>query len=70
MFDPKKAAFYLIAAVIAVQLVLVAAGVVACIYAGLEGMNVAKCSEAKFGDVLASALAVGMALYVSGKKDE
>ena len=63
MFDPKKAAFWLIAAVVGVQLLVVVIGVVACIYAGVNGMDTGSCGKGQFGEILASCLAVGLALY-------
>ena len=69
MFNPKQSAFWLIVAVIAVQLIVVLAGVSACIYAGLHlGMNTQGCDNGRFGEVLAGALAVGLALYGVSKE--
>jgi len=64
MFDPKKAAFYLIAAVIGTQLLVVITSSLGCIYMGIQGQDLpTECSDGRFGEMLASALAVGIALY-------
>lgn len=68
MFDPKQAAFWLIAAVVGVQLIVVLAGVAACIYVGINGADTSTCANGRFSDLLAAALAVGLALYGANKE--
>jgi hypothetical protein len=70
MFDPKKAAFLLIAAVIGVQLLVVVASAASCIYIGIDGTPMPEaCSDGRFGEMLTAALAVGIALYGASKDD-
>jgi hypothetical protein len=62
-FDPMRAAFYLLVAIIGTELVLVSAGVLTCIwYAASRGEQLAACKDAKFAEILANALAVALAL--------
>lgn len=69
-WNAKRAAFYLIAFVIGVQLLLVVMSVLACIFAGLNGIDVgAKCSDGKFNEILIQALSTGLALYGGSKSD-
>lgn len=68
MFDPRKYAFWLIAAVIGVQLVVVLVGVFACVYVGLQGVDTSTCANGRFSDLLAAALAVGLALYGANRE--
>jgi hypothetical protein len=70
MFDPKKAAFYLIAAVIGVQLLVVLSSTFGCIYLGLGERELPKeCSDGRLGEMMTAALAVAIALYGASKND-
>ena len=70
MFDPKKAAFLLIAAVIGAEMLLVFASASACIYVGVGGGVLPDaCNDGRFGEMLTGALAVGIALYGASKDD-
>lgn len=70
MFNPKKAAFLLIAAVVGTQLIVVLASVCACLYVGLGGADMPQqCGDGRFNEILTSALAVGIALFGAGKSD-
>lgn len=63
MFNPRLAGFILIAAVIAVQLLIVLITVSACVYAGFLGFDVSGCGDTKISEILAAALAAALAIY-------
>jgi hypothetical protein len=70
-FDGKRAAFYIIMLVLAVQMVVVLSILWACIFAGMNGVDTGSCRDAGIGEMLASGLATALALLgVSRKGDE
>lgn len=69
-FDFRRAAFWLIAAVLGVQMIVVLSIVFSCIFAGFGGTDTTSCRDTGIGELLASALATALALMgASTKKD-
>lgn len=67
MFDPKKYAFYLVAAVISVYLIIALGGVIFCGFGAWYGKQLDGCQDTRLGEFLASILAVALALYGARK---
>lgn len=66
-FNHKKYAFMLIAAIVAVNLLIVLFSVVVCADAGLKGIDVtqSRCNDGKLGEILANMMAVVLAIYAA-----
>ena len=68
-FDFRRAAFWLIAAVLGVQMLVVLTIVMSCVLAGLGGVDTSSCRDAGVGELMASGLATALALMGASRKD-
>lgn len=70
-WDPKRAAFRVIVFILAFEVIMVVISYCLCVWVGLHGMQVSvACEDGRLSRLMADALAVGLALYSSGKEKE
>lgn len=65
----KRQAFYLIALIVVVYLAIICGSVYSCVVYGLSGGNTEQCSDGRFGEAIASLLAVVLAIYAAKDHD-
>jgi hypothetical protein len=71
MWNPKRAAFHLIAVVILVEIFLVVVSFSLCAWMGIHGVKPTEaCEDGRFSRIIADALVVCLALYQYNNSDK
>ena len=63
----KRHAFWLIAAIIGIELLMIVMGATTCMYGYLTGLSITECANGRFSELIGAALAVAVSLYISNK---